>query len=156
MLNEWAASDLGAKPRRQDHARVLPLGRRGPAVRLERADSCSTRLCRSDDQAADRDLVPDYPGITETENIADWDPPFPVDLKRVRPRDEDYWHRYRTTPKAFIPLDAGHSSGSRDTASSRRFDYGPSRHRSATRSNLSSRVCARRSIRFRWASRSTR
>src|SRR4030095_8701445 len=53
------------------------------------------------------DLVPDYPGLTETENIADWDPPFPVDLKRVRPRDEDYWHKYRTTPKAFIPLDAG-------------------------------------------------
>src|SRR4030095_9546449 len=37
----------------------------------------------------------------------DWDPPFPVDLKRVRPRDEDYWHKYRTTPKAFIALDAG-------------------------------------------------
>lgn len=58
-------------------------------------------------QVADRDYVPDYPGITATQNIADWDPPFPVDLKRVRPRDEDYWHKYRTTPKAFIPLEAG-------------------------------------------------
>src|SRR5215831_11997105 len=59
------------------------------------------------DEAADRDYVPDYPGITTTQNIVDWDPPFPVDLKRVRPRDEDYWHKYRTTPKAFIPLEAG-------------------------------------------------
>jgi ABC-type antimicrobial peptide transport system permease subunit len=33
-----------------------------------------------------------------------WDPPFPIDLGRVRKEDEDYWHRYRTTPKAFIPL----------------------------------------------------
>jgi hypothetical protein len=59
------------------------------------------------DEAIDRDMVPDYPGLTETGNMSDWDPPFPVDLKRVRPKDEDYWHRYRTTPKAFIPLDTG-------------------------------------------------
>ena len=32
---------------------------------------------------------------------------FPVDLKKVRPKDEDYWHRYRTTPKAFISLETG-------------------------------------------------
>ena len=54
--------------------------------------------------AADRDLVPEYPGITESEDMSAWDPPFPVDLGRVRKEDEDYWHQYRTTPKAFIPL----------------------------------------------------
>ncbi len=54
--------------------------------------------------AADRELVPEYPGITESENLSDWDPPFPIDLERVRKEDEDYWHEYRTTPKAFIPL----------------------------------------------------
>src|SRR5205085_1903037 len=26
---------------------------------------------------------------------------------RIRKQDEDYWHQYRTTPKAFIPLSAG-------------------------------------------------
>jgi hypothetical protein len=54
--------------------------------------------------AADRDLVPEYPGITESEDMSAWDPPFPIDLGRVRKEDEDYWHQYRTTPKAFIPL----------------------------------------------------
>src|SRR6185503_7470533 len=39
-----------------------------------------------------------------SENLSDWDPPFPIDLKQVRRQDEDYWHQYRTTPKAFIPL----------------------------------------------------
>src|SRR5262249_13865181 len=29
------------------------------------------------------------------------------DLKRVREKDEDYWRKYRTTPKAFIPLSVG-------------------------------------------------
>ena len=57
--------------------------------------------------AADPDLVPEYPGITTALHLADWDPPFPLDLGRVRPVDEEYWARHRTTPKAFIPLAAG-------------------------------------------------
>jgi putative ABC transport system permease protein len=57
--------------------------------------------------AGDRDFAPDYPGITQTASLHDWDPPFPIDLKRVRPSDEDYWKKYRTTPKAFLPLAAG-------------------------------------------------
>ena len=57
--------------------------------------------------AADRDLAPVYPGITDADTLGDWDPPFPIDLQRVRPVDEEYWKQYRTTPKAFIPLEVG-------------------------------------------------
>ena len=57
--------------------------------------------------AADRNLAPLYPGITEARTLANWDPPFPIDLRRMGPPDEDYWARYRTTPKAFIPLEVG-------------------------------------------------
>ena len=58
-------------------------------------------------EAADRDFAPEYPGITESNSLHDWDPPFPLDLRRVRPIDEQYWKQYRTTPKAFIPLARG-------------------------------------------------
>lgn len=57
--------------------------------------------------AADADLAPRYPGITEADSLAEWDPPFPVDLSRVGPRDEEYWERYRTTPKGFVSLASG-------------------------------------------------
>lgn len=57
--------------------------------------------------AADRDLSPVYPGITEADTLGDWDPPFPIDLKRVRPADEAYWKQYRTTPKAFVRYEDG-------------------------------------------------
>ena len=78
--------------------------------------------------AADRDLVPDYPGITESETLSDWDPPFPIDLKRIRPQDEDYWKKYRTTPKAFIPLEVGtRALADRVSASSLRFASRPDR-----------------------------
>jgi putative ABC transport system permease protein len=106
ILNEWAAHDLGV--------------RRGDPVTLEyyvwQADGrLETKTAQFNLSAvapiagpgADRDLVPDYPGISQSPTLSDWDPPFPVDLTRIRKQDEDYWERYRTTPKAFIPLAAG-------------------------------------------------
>lgn len=56
--------------------------------------------------AADATLSPEYPGVTDSARIGDWDPPFPVDLSRIRRRDEEYWEAWRTLPKAFLPLAA--------------------------------------------------
>jgi len=55
----------------------------------------------------DEILAPDIPGITEARSISDWDPPFPLDLSLIRQKDEDYWNRFRATPKAFIRLSKG-------------------------------------------------
>src|SRR5262249_4095025 len=57
--------------------------------------------------AADRDRAPVSPGITEARRLGDWDPPFPIDLRRIRPADEAYWNAYRTTPKAFVSIEDG-------------------------------------------------
>ena len=113
VLNEWAAGDLDAK--RGDKITLeYYLWEDDGRLQTRSADFMLDAIVPLNDEAVDRDLVPNYPGLTETENIADWDPPFPVNLKKVRPRDEDYWHRYRTSPKAFIPLETGiHIWGSR-------------------------------------------
>jgi ABC-type antimicrobial peptide transport system permease subunit len=52
--------------------------------------------------ADDPDLTPPYPGVTDKLTIRDWNAPFELNNKRIRPRDEKYWERYRTTPKAYI------------------------------------------------------
>jgi ABC-type antimicrobial peptide transport system permease subunit len=52
--------------------------------------------------ADDPDLAPSYPGVTDKLSIRDWNAPFELNNKRIRPRDEKYWERYRTTPKAYI------------------------------------------------------
>ena len=59
--------------------------------------------------AIDPDLTPEYPGVSTSADIGDWDPPFPIDLSQVRSKDEDFWDDYRTAPKAFIQLDDGRS-----------------------------------------------
>jgi hypothetical protein len=52
-------------------------------------------------------LAPDIPGITQANSMSSWDPPFPLDLSRIRPKDEEYWNLHRATPKAFISLAKG-------------------------------------------------
>ncbi len=57
--------------------------------------------------ANDPNLTPAFPGITDKLTIQDWNPPFPFENQRVKRRDERYWEKYRTTPKAYITLAAG-------------------------------------------------
>jgi putative ABC transport system permease protein len=103
LLNTWAAADLGA--RAGDRATLdYYVWKDEGRLETRTADFPVAAVVPMEGLAADRDLVPDYPGITQSEHLADWDPPFPVDLKRIRPKDEEYWRRHRTTPKAFLPL----------------------------------------------------
>ena len=60
-----------------------------------------------DSAAIDATFAPQIPGVTDATSINTWDPPFPLDIGRIRPVDEEYWHRYRTTPKAFVSLAKG-------------------------------------------------
>jgi len=56
--------------------------------------------------AVDRALVPRFDGVTDAETMGQWDPPFEIDLKKIRSKDEAYWKKYRTAPKAFVSLSA--------------------------------------------------
>lgn len=57
---------------------------------------------------ADGQLMPEFPGVAQAESSQDWDAGFPIDLGRIRDKDEDYWKAYRGTPKAFVTLQAAH------------------------------------------------
>ncbi len=54
---------------------------------------------------ADKDLLPDFPGLAGEDNCRDWNPGIPIDLDKIRDKDEDYWDDFRGTPKAFVSLD---------------------------------------------------
>lgn len=104
-LNQWAWQDL--KPAQGDPIEVdyfywIDEGRlvtRTARFRLAGSIPASLDL--------DASFAPALPGVTDAVSIRNWDPPFPLDLGRIRPRDEEYWQRFRSTPKAVIPLEVG-------------------------------------------------
>lgn len=106
VINDWTARELGAKVGDEMTLEYYLWQEQG-TLETKTANFRVAAIVPMQGLAADRDLVPAYPGISGAENLSDWDPPFPVDLKRVRQQDEDYWHDFRTTPKAFILLEAG-------------------------------------------------
>ncbi len=106
VLNEWLAEDLGAKINDEVELDYYLWEQEGRLVTKTTRFRVAA-IVPIEGAAADRNLAPEYPGITDSDSLSDWDPPFPIDLQRVRPKDEDYWRRFRTTPKAFIPIVAG-------------------------------------------------
>ena len=51
---------------------------------------------------ADNTLSVEYPGLSDVERCTEWDSDLPIDMDRIEPEDEDYWYKYRQTPKAVI------------------------------------------------------
>ena len=103
-LNQWAAAELQAVP--GDPVTMDYYVWEEPGQLATRSTEFRVAATVPID-AGDRDLAPVYPGISDSPSLGDWDPPFPIDLRRIRPADEAYWNDYRTTPKAFVPLEVG-------------------------------------------------
>ena len=101
LLNEWAATDLGAAVGDEINVSYYIVGprekllTRGAQFRLKGVVAIKGL-------AADRGLTPEFPGIHEADDMSEWNAPFPIDLSRIRPKDEVYWDLFRATPKAFV------------------------------------------------------
>jgi len=104
LLNAWAADDLGAVVGNRIEMTFYVAGR-GGRVRTERRTFALRGIAAMTPSALDPTLVPDFEGITDAKTMAEWRPPFPIDLDRIRPKDEAYWERYRAAPKAFVSLE---------------------------------------------------
>jgi ABC-type antimicrobial peptide transport system permease subunit len=106
VINQWAAEDLDVVVGDEIELVYFVLG---PGRRLMERTARFTvrRIVPISGPAADRELTPQFPGLSEVRNCRDWDPGIPIDLKRIREKDEQYWSRYGATPKGFITLEAG-------------------------------------------------
>jgi len=106
LLNEWAASDLRVSAGDSITMEYFGVGPRDDLFTKQAAFHVKGVVAMAG-LAIDKTLTPDFPGIADADNMADWDPPFPVDLNLIRSKDEDYWDKYRGTPKAFVSEETG-------------------------------------------------
>ena len=104
-LTDWAQRDLRVSPGNSVEVEYYVWLEAGNLVTRTASFQFAGVISTGGD--VDTSLAPEIPGITDAGSMGDWDPPFPLDLKQIRDKDEKYWNRYRATPKAFIPLSVG-------------------------------------------------
>jgi putative ABC transport system permease protein len=106
IVSPWLAEDLQVKAGDELQLSYFVLG---AAHRLEeKRDTFRVReVAPMEGPTADRSLMPDFPGIAKAEKTENWDAGFTIDMKKIRPKDEQYWKEHRGTPKAFVTLAAG-------------------------------------------------
>lgn len=123
FINEWTADDLGVKPGDSIRLRYFVVG---PLRQLEEKSAVFVlkKIVAMDDSLSDPTLMPFLPGLSDAGSCRDWEAGVPIDLDKIRDKDEDYWNRYRGTPKAFVSMDkAGEIWGNRfGNYTSVRFD----------------------------------
>ncbi len=105
VINTWLAEDIGAGIGDEIELAYYVLG---PGRELQEKSSSFRikSIVPLDGIYAERELLPDFPGLAGAENCRDWDPGIPIDLEKIRDKDEDYWDDFRGTPKAFVTLKA--------------------------------------------------
>ena len=106
VVNQWLADDLAAKVGDSLELTYFVIG---PTRKLQqqKARFRVRQILSMEGPAVDPDLMPDFPGLADVKNCRDWKPGIPIELDKIRPRDEDYWQQYRGSPKAFVTLRAG-------------------------------------------------
>ncbi|MBK9387657.1 MAG: ABC transporter permease [Planctomycetes bacterium] len=105
-IQQWLADDLRAGAGAEIALRFWAIG----VDRKLREETASFRIGKVIDLeglSADPLLMPEFPGLHDSEHCRDWEPGAPVDLERIRDEDELWWEQRKGTPKAFLALPAG-------------------------------------------------
>ena len=106
VLNAWTAADLGVKVGDKIGITYYRVGV-DEEYTTETASFLLKGILPIEGIAADRGIIPTFPGIHDTADMSEWESPFPIDYALIRDKDEAYWDEYGATPKAFISLETG-------------------------------------------------
>ncbi len=106
LLNEWAARELAASAGDTVQINYYVVNAREELTTQTHALRVKG-IVQQTGLAVDRTLTPPIPGVEHAGDMSAWEPPFPVDLKLIRPQDETYWDEHGATPKAFVNESTG-------------------------------------------------
>ncbi len=107
VINRWLAGQLGAGPGDELTVAYYELLASNEFVEKERTFAVH-RVAEMDEFVIEKDLAPQFPGLSEVESCADWDIGMPMDEELLKDEaNEAYWEEYGQTPKIVLTLAAG-------------------------------------------------
>lgn len=106
IINKWLAEDLNVKTGDRIKMKYYEVGQFRELTEKE-IDFEIVQVIPMHISEKDLHLMPHLPGLTDVGNCRDWDTGIPIDLNKIRDKDEEYWDKYQGTPKAYISLESG-------------------------------------------------
>ncbi len=106
IVNDWLSNDLGIIAGDTISLNYYVIG---PLRTLSDKSKqfVVSKVIPTESGLANRSLMPSFPGLSDAGSCRDWNTGIPIDLKKIRDKDEKYWNDYKGTPKAFISLQTG-------------------------------------------------
>ncbi len=107
LINRWWADRLSVKE--GDRVEVEYSELRAAHEFVKKRRSFRVRgVVEMEALAAERDLAPQFPGLTDVDTCRNWEIDLPLDEKNLDDKEnEEYWKKHKQTPKALVTLAAG-------------------------------------------------
>lgn len=106
VVNDWLAEDLKAQVG-DELTMDYYVVEGGSHLVEKRAVFTVKAIVPMAGPAADQRWMPDFPGVADVDSARDWEPGLPLDLTRIRDKDDEYWEEFKGTPKAWITPETG-------------------------------------------------
>lgn len=106
VVNDWLAEDLQLEV--GDDLTLDYFVVQGGSELVEESAALTVKaIVPMEGPAADQRWMPDFPGVADVESAREWEPGLPLDLTRIRDKDDEYWEKFKGTPKAFVSYATG-------------------------------------------------
>lgn len=102
-ISDWLAADLDLKINDTLKIAYFEIGKLRQLIPKD-TSFIVDRIFSIEGEFADQFLMPIIPGMSDAGSCRDWRAGVPVDLKKIRAKDEAYWNKHKGTPKAYISL----------------------------------------------------
>ncbi len=106
VISQWLADDLRIGVGGEVVVKYYVMGERRQLEEKERKFTVLAVL-PMDEPQLNTSWMPDFPGLKDAKNCRDWKPGFDVDMTKMQAKDNEYWEKFRGTPKAFVNLKVG-------------------------------------------------
>ena len=106
IINEWLANDLKVETGDTITLNYFIIGPLRTLVE-ENQRFIINKIIANESSTIDNSLMPSFPGLSDAGNCRDWETGIPIDLDKIRDKDEEYWNKFKGTPKALVSLQTG-------------------------------------------------
>lgn len=106
LVNDWLVNDLGLKTGDSISLKYFVIGPLRTIKEVKKSFIVKG-IAPIQSKFINNSLMPLFPGLADAESCSDWETGVPIDLTKIRDKDEKYWNKHKGTPKALVSMQAG-------------------------------------------------